>query len=95
MDFEQITLAYQEIFRKKFPHVHVVKDPEVGDLDEGFLAVMCVRDDEVKAYYDFVYNELSDILDAKKIERVGLIPHTNSDLKEYYPQYYEKFCSNS
>ena len=95
MNFDQIASMYEEIFKERFPQVHVVKDPEVGDLDEGFLAVMCIKNDEIKAYYNFVYNELSDILEAKKIERIGLIPHTYSDLKKYYPQYYEKFCSNS
>jgi len=95
MDFEQIASVYEEIFRERFPQVHVVRDPDVGDLDEGFLAIMCVRDDEVSAYYDFVYNELGDILEAKKIDRIGLIPHTYSNLKKHFPQYYEKFCSNS
>ncbi|HDL86554.1 MAG TPA: hypothetical protein ENH11_09565 [Candidatus Acetothermia bacterium] len=96
MTIEELAVKYQVLLRTEFPTVHVRKDPQVGDLDGGMLAVFCIPDDRARGWTEFMTSgKLAELANKAGLRHIPLLPHTESTTKTHYPELWAEFHPRS
>ena len=78
---------YQALIAERFPNVVLHEDtegPSCGGCED--LDAFCVPDDSASSFMAFLLDELPILSEAMGLPPVGIIPHSLSATREYYPR---------